>query len=135
MAVRLGLAGRQGAVPVLNGRDLAVYGAAGVSFWPRRASSGRFWAVGIRLDALGLLNTVYDRRAGYTPSQQSKYSLGIDALAELALSVSSAVDIITSLGIEAALGDTDLKVQGLEAPLGTIPALRGVGEVGIRVSF
>ncbi len=67
---------------------------------------------------------------------------GIDALAEMALSVSSALDIVTSLGIEAALGDSDLDIC-VRADNGvitcdhvdTIARLRGAGEVGIRLSF
>jgi hypothetical protein len=67
--------------------------------------------------------------------QESKTLPGLDAMAELAISVSSLVDIVTSLGIEAALGPTDLDVDQLGNTKGTIPALRGVGEVGIRLSF
>jgi len=135
MAVRLGLGGREGPVPALQGSDLAIYGAVGVSFWPRRASAGKIWAFGFRVDALALHHTVYDRRMVSLTPQESKTLPGLDAMAELAISVSSLVDIVTSLGIEAALGPTDLDVDQLGNTKGTIPALRGVGEVGIRLSF
>ncbi len=134
IAARLGFGAWQGALPRISGHDLASYAALGVSFWPRRASSGHRIAVGIRVDGL-VLNHSVTRDEGDT---LSKWLPGIDALADIALSVSSALDIVTSLGLEAALGDTDLTVQTGTSPpvhVDTIPRLRGTGEVGIRVSF
>jgi hypothetical protein len=138
LAVRLGIGGRQGAVPVLQGSDRVIYGALGVSFWPQRASAGRIWAYGVRLDALVLHHTVSDRRMGAITPQKSKDLPGLDALGELAFHVSSQIDIVGSLGIETALGDTNLEdpvTATTSNTLGKIPALRGVAEVGIRVSF
>jgi hypothetical protein len=133
IAARLGFAGRQGAVPALNGHDLASYAALGVSFWPRRSSPDRRLAVGIRVDALVLNHSVTYVNDKAANRQLSKWLPGIDALAEIALSVSSAVDVVTSLGIEAALGSSEIDIDAV--PVDTIPALRGVGEVGIRISF
>ena len=148
MAVRLGIAGRQGSVALagLPGNDRLISGAVGVSFWPRRASFGGILAAGIRVDALLLHHTIYDQRSSTTTPQSSKNLPGLDALGELALHLGSRVDIIGSLGVEAAIGDTGLQVEVLDPgghPLdppqfkeqGQIPALRGVAEVGIRVSF
>jgi hypothetical protein len=120
-------------VAALQGTDTAIYGALGVSFWPRRLSADRWLAVGIRLDALVLNHSVNDERMQAMTPKQSKWMPGVDALAELAFSVSPALDIVTSLGIEAALGTTDVLIETTPASL--IPVLRGVGEVGIRISF
>ena len=149
MAVGFGIAGRQGPVPAVKGSDRLISAAAGVSFWPRGASFWGIFAGGFRVDALLLRHTVYDGRppTETTTPQSSKTLPGLDALGQLALHLSSAVDIIGSLGVEVAIGDTGLQVQvppAAQAPPpatptykteGTIPALRGVAEVGIRVSF
>ncbi len=133
VAARLGFGGRQGAVPLLPGHDLATYAALGVSVWPRRSSPDRRLAVGIRMDALVLNHSVTYGGNNAATHQASKWLPGFDALAEIALSVSSALDVVTSLGIEASLGGTDLEIDGDVKD--TIPVLRGVGEVGIRILF
>jgi hypothetical protein len=92
-------------------------------------------AFGIRLDALLLNHSV--TRAQDAP--QSKPMAGVDAMADLAFSVSPALDIVTSLGVEVALGDTDLSIKaGPTADpqhIDTIARVRSAGEVGIRLSF
>ena len=139
-ALRLGIGWRQGAVPVLQGHDTAVHAALGISFWPRRPSPERRLAVGIRLDAVALRYTVSDNRVSndgtvviaITPPQ-SKTLPAIDALAELALSVTTAVDVVAGLGIEAAISETPIAIEGQVKD--TIPALHGLAEMGIRISF
>jgi hypothetical protein len=133
-ALRLGIGWRQGPVPVLQGHDTAVHAALGISFWPRRPSPDRRLAVGIRLDAVALRYTVSDNRQGMaiTPPQ-SKTLPAIDALAELALSVTTAVDVVAGLGIEAAISETPIAIVGEVKD--AIPALHGLAEMGIRISF
>jgi hypothetical protein len=133
-ALRLGIGFRQGAVPVLQGNETAIHGAVGISFWPRRPSPDRRLAVGIRLDAVALRYTVSDNRpmVAVTPPQ-SKILPAIDALAELAVSVTTAVDVVAGLGIEAAISETPIAIHG--EVKGEIPALHGLAEMGIRVSF
>jgi hypothetical protein len=134
-ALRLGIGWRQGDVPVLQGHDTAIHAALGISFWPRRPSPDRRLAVGIRLDAVALRYTVSDNRPvmAVTPPQ-SKILPAIDALAELALSVTTAVDVVAGLGIEAAISETPIEILG-EGVVDTIPALHGLAEMGIRISF
>lgn len=140
IAARVGLATWQGEMPKINGHDLASSAALGVCIWPRRPSPDHRIAVGIRMDAM-LLNhyVTRDLAAPRTPRQISKWLPGIDALAEIALSVTSSLDIVTSLGIEAALGDTDIEIAPAPGETArqkdTIPILRGTGEMGIRISF
>jgi hypothetical protein len=145
VAARLGLGAWQGSLSlsfpsmpldVINAQDLVSFAALGVSFWPRRPSPDHRFAFGIRIDALLLNHSV-------TPDQgssQSKLMSGVDAMADFAFSVSSALDIVTSLGIEGAIGDTDLNLRmDPNDPTGqqvsTIARIRTAGEVGIRISF
>jgi hypothetical protein len=145
VAARLGLGAWQGSLSLpslinrdlsLSAQDLVSFAAVGVSFWPRRPSPDHRIAFGIRVDALLLNHSV-------TPDQgasQSKLMPGIDAMADFAFSVSSALDIVTSLGMEAAIGDTDLDFGKSPSDMtllqtGTIGRIRTVGEVGIRLSF
>ncbi len=143
VALRLGLGAWQGSLtlqapsmPAINAQDLVSFAALGISFWPRRPSPDHRIAFGIRVDALLLNHSV-------TPDQgspQSKPMPGVDAMADFAFSVSSALDIVTSLGIEGALGDTDLEIAtGPNDPtpqhVETIARIRTAAEVGIRLSF
>jgi len=143
VALRLGLGAWQGSLtlqapsmPAINAQDLVSFAALGISFWPRRPSPDHRIAFGIRVDALLLNHSV-------TPDQgspQSKPMPGVDAMADFAFSVSSALDIVTSLGIEGALGDTDLEIAtGPTDPtprhVETIARVRTAAEVGIRLSF
>jgi hypothetical protein len=142
-ALRLGVGFRQGDVPKLDGNDTAIYAAVGVAFWPRRPSPERRLAVGIRVDALALHYSVSDSRKEAISPPQSKTVPALDALAELALSVTPAVDLVLGLGIEAAVSGTQLHTYDIDPmtmvktvqDAGTIPALHGVAEVGIRILF
>jgi hypothetical protein len=138
IAARLGFAAWQGSLPKIGGHDLASSVALGVSLWPRRPLPDRRIAIGIRVDALVLNHSVTSDAS----NTASKWMPGIDALAEMALSVSSAVEIVASLGTVLALGDSDLDicVRADNGPItcdhvDTIARLRGAGEFGIRFSF
>lgn len=144
VAARLGLGAWQGPLSLpsvispdvsISAQDLVSFAALGVSFWPRRPSPDHRIAFGIRVDALLLNHSVTPDRG----ASQSKLMPGVDAMGEIALSVSSALDIVTSLGIEAAIGDTDLETQAsptaMSTQIGTIARIRGTGEIGIRISF
>ncbi len=63
IAARLGFAAWQGEMPKISGHDLASSAALGVCIWPRRPSSDRRIAVGIRMDAL-VLNHYVTRDLG-----------------------------------------------------------------------
>jgi len=118
---------------VLKGDDQATYAAVGITFWPVRSSPEQRVAIGVRVDGLALHHTVTDRRMLATNPEASTWIPGVDVLGEIALRVSSSLDVVTSVGIESALGPVRLHIAGVTAD--TIPVLRGVGEFGIRISF
>jgi hypothetical protein len=144
MWLRLGFGLRQGNIPgltssgVASAEDLAFYGGLGVAFWPVRPSAERRVAVGVRIDGLVLYHGVSRTPQGGSATRLTKWLPGADALAEVAWNVAGSLEIVASVGVEVALGNTDLQViTGDDEPrvVATIPPLRGVGEVGIRLLF
>jgi hypothetical protein len=153
--LRLSFAGRWGSVPALSlptqpddpntsenegvsrdATDLAGYAGLGVAFWPVRRAPGRRWIAGVRADALVLYHSilgpsVVDGKQEF--SRNPKPLPGLDVLGEVGLILSDSTDLVTSLGMEAALGRTPLKLNGVERD--NIPVVRAVAEVGIRFSF
>ena len=137
-ALRLGIGWRQGAVPVLQGHDTAIHAALGISFWPRRPSPDRRLAVGIRLDAVALRYTVSDNRS----------KTGCDGDHPAAIQNPAGHRRVGGIGIErhdggrrrrgagnrgGDIGDAD-RDRG-PGRTDTIPALHGLAEMGIRISF
>ena len=141
MSLRLGFGGRTGGVPELFGQDTVLYGAVGIAFWPVRPSSAHAFAVGVRVDGLILHHDVtHEEPDRTTTMHQARWLAGADVLGELGWNIAGSLEFVASVGIEAALGDIKLKLGQAGAPeppdpVATIPALRGVGELGIRVSF
>jgi hypothetical protein len=131
--VRLGFGGRQGSVPALPGSSLVGYAGLGIAFWPLRPGPDRRIAVGLRLDALALYHSVAREAPGRIAMRQTKWLPGADALAEVGISVLGSFEIVGSAGVEVALGNSQLQV-GITDPA-EIPVLRGVAELGIRLSF
>ena len=135
----------------LQGSDTALSAAVGLSFWPRRPSPERRIAFGLRVDALAIYHRVCDNRSeAATPGQcKSKTLPGMDALAEVGISLTQTLQIVASAGLEAVILDVPLQAEpevgtnpGMTGTattaaehLGDIPPLRAVGEVGIRLLF
>jgi hypothetical protein len=130
--LRLGFGGRQGSVPDLDANDVAVYGGVGFAYWPLRASADTRISVGFRGDALAIYHSVA-RDVGGTVTRLAKWLPGVDALVEVGWGVTGSLEIMTSAGVEAALGNTELQLD--DRPVDLIPRLRAVAEIGIRVSF
>ncbi len=126
---------------------LAVSAAVGLSFWPRRPSPERRIAFGLRVDALAIYHDVCDHRPEASPPDQckSKTLPGMDALAEVGISLTQTLQIVASAGLEAVLLNVPLQAEpeggmtgtatSTTQSLGNIPPLRAVGEAGIRLSF
>jgi hypothetical protein len=139
--VRLSFAARWGHLPVLSPKatDLAGYGGLGVAFWPMRRTPGRSLSAGVRVDALVLFHSVTgpSDEPGNPETTNSKPLPGIDVLGEVAWNMLGAVEIVTSLGLEAALGSTPLELGPRDntVVVGHIPVVRAVAEAAIRLSF
>jgi hypothetical protein len=58
---------------------------------------------------------------------------GADALVESGLLLATDAQVVLGFGIEEVFGPTSVLVQG--KPVGTLPALSVVGELGVRLRF
>jgi hypothetical protein len=140
MSLRLGFGGRVGDIEQVFGQDTTAYGAVGIAFWPVRPSSAHPFAVGVRADGLIVYHYVSHRVDRDTTVHLNTWLPGVDVLGEMGWNIVGSLEIIASVGIEAALSSVKLKL-GVEGgptpaePVATIPPVRGVGELGIRVSF
>ena len=105
----------------------------GVGFWPLRPGPTARVTAGLRVDFLALYHNVTRFSASGASTEKAKWLPGFDALAEVGLKVLGPFEMVASLGIEVALGRTILEVNQSET--GSLPSLRGVAEVGIRLSF
>jgi hypothetical protein len=65
----------------------------------------------------------------------------MDVVAELSVRLTGTTQIVAAAGAEVAFGATDLVIQDIypdhvqERIVATIPPLRGVGELGLRLLF
>ena len=108
MSLRLGFGFREGSVPSLSGNALAGHGALGIAFWPVRPSPEHRVTVGMRVDALVLYHGVSHASPDGAVTRLTKWLPGVDAMAEVALSLAQSLEIVTGVGVEFAIGDTDL---------------------------
>jgi hypothetical protein len=147
--VRLSFSARQGDVALRNetaaqsATDLAGYVGLGVAYWPMRRSPGRALTLGVRVDALVLFHSVKGPRLEGDPAfamermvivRRNKVLPGLGAMGEVAWNVLGPVEMVASLGLEIAAGNTPLELNGKPTEK-KIPILRAVGEAGIRLSF
>jgi hypothetical protein len=134
LSVRVGAGARDGEVPGLRGTDLAVMVSGGIGLWPLPPAPNRLVAVALRIDGLALHHDLsHEVEAGGATSRQGRWLPGLDVIAELSWSFSRTVAAVTGAGVEVAFGNTDVVVD--DAQVATLPPLRGVAEVGLRVSF
>src|SRR6266700_1414259 len=145
LLVRLGFAGRQVTLDELKAgptfptpTDLVGYGAVGVGFWPLHAAPDRRVTAGVRVDLLASYHGVTREARDGTTKHQSTWTPGMDAMAELGWNVLGSFEIVTSLGIELAFEETILRIDDRDDGMVTdhpLPLIRGVAELGIRLSF
>ena len=157
LLVRLGFAGRQVDLEGLKANnpsasdpsDLVGYAAVGVGYWPLRAAPDRRLTAGLRVDLLAIYHgvtrpslTLEGTTMELGTTHASKWLPGMDALGELGLNVLGSLEIVTSLGIEVAFGESALEIQqqvnGMprgQSQASQLPFIRGVAELGIRMSF
>ncbi len=131
--LRAGAGIRSGAVPGLNGRDTVTSGAVGIAWRPNPTTAASPIGVGIRLDVGILFHDLSHQALDGSSIHKGRLIPGAMLSAEAAWRVSGSVDAIVAFGSEIAFGVTDVLVAG--HPVATIPAFRGLAELGARFRF
>jgi hypothetical protein len=127
---RVGGGAREGSISGLNGQDVAAWFTIGGAWRPTRPSPARPVNFAVLLDGGVVFHDLSHTRADGTTAQSGRI-LPVAALGvEGAWRIGRSWDAIAALGIEAALGVTDVWVA--TKPVATIPVVRGFTALGIR---
>lgn len=122
---------RRAGVPHLNGDDAVTWGALGAAWRPRTPTEQRRLGAGLCVD-LGLLfhDLSHDGPTGAT-THGSHVVPGVTILAEGAMRISGSLQLILAIGTELALGTTEVEVAN--RAVATIPVVRGLAQLGVRI--
>jgi hypothetical protein len=133
--LRIGASGRTGALPALPGSDDVGTAGAGLELWLLGARADATFALGLRADVLAIVHRVRaDGDAG--PAEvHDRWLPGADFRLQSALRLGRRVEWLVGGGVEVAAGATDIRKGSSRAIVATIPALRVLGETGLRVVF
>jgi hypothetical protein len=127
--LRLGLAARMGNVASAEATSLSLGATLGAS---ARWQASHHLAFGGRLDGALFYQSV-SRSYDSGDARQSHLLPGAVAMLESAYAFTAGQEIVLDLGAEVAFGQISIYVDDRKAA--TIPAARGVAELGLRVSF
>jgi opacity protein-like surface antigen len=132
VAARGFVAGRAGSVPEAQSNTRTLQAGAGLSV--RLSPPSSRLLVGARLDAvLSYFEVSHFSEDDAVPATMSRFLPGADVLAEAGFRLSRPVSLYGGAGLETMFGTTSIYTHGQRVAL--VPALRGVGELGLRVFF
>ena len=125
--------GRTGEISELRSSATVILAKAGVSWQPFRTNGERFFALGLRADLLASLQLVSRTLAFDQTSRGSRWMPGADLLVEGGWYFHPRLAAVAAFGGEVAFGTTRVYIGDVQRA--TIPKLRMVGELGVRVRF
>jgi hypothetical protein len=131
-SLRLGVGALGGTVPEA-GTSLYLLGTAGVALHPVRARVGRPFGLALRVDYVGMRQSISSFSASTSPSGYDRWLSGVDGVVEGDWLFATDVEVVLGLGLADVFAPTYVDVQGTR--VATIPPLRGLGEVGFRLRF
>jgi hypothetical protein len=134
LSLRVGAGERSGSLNVAEATTFIFLGAAGVSLHPWAASPSRPIDASIRVDYLFLRQSATHFDADDTsPVTRARWLSGVDGYVDAAWLLSTDVAALVGIGVEDVLAPTYVNVRGTQ--VATIPALRLVAELGVRLRF
>jgi hypothetical protein len=134
LSLRLGASERAGSLDVAEASVLAFAASSGIAFHPWQASRSRPIDLALRADYLLVRQsaTHFDSDDP-SPVSQARWLSGVDAVADVAWLLSSDVAAMAGIGVEDLLAPTYVNVR--QVRVATIPPVRLVAEVGVRLRF
>ncbi|HXI55869.1 MAG TPA: hypothetical protein VNO55_07405 [Polyangia bacterium] len=135
-ALRFSAGLRGGALSSVSATGLNITVGAGVAWSPWVAQAERRLDLALRVDALLIVQAVRHTRSGGESDWKATPLPGADALVEAGWRLSGDLHAFVAVGLEAALGTVDVSVvTSSQTQTATIPALRAVGQAGLRLYF
>ncbi|MES1164971.1 MAG: hypothetical protein ABUR63_04385 [Verrucomicrobiota bacterium] len=122
---------RTGPVAALSGTDLVALVEGGLEWWRARGERTGF---GARADVMVLRHQVTGHAMGLTETH-ARVQPGAEIAGQVGLHLSARVDLVLALGLELAFGSTDLRTGTTPAVVATIPPLRAISQLGLRLDF
>jgi len=125
---------RSGSLDVAEATLFAFTAASGIAFHPWQASRSRPIDLSVRADYLLVRQsaTHFDSDDP-SPASQARWLSGVDAFVDASWLFSSDVAVVAGLGLEDVLAPTYVNVR--QVRVATIPPLRVVAELGVRLRF
>jgi hypothetical protein len=131
--VRFGLHGRSGQIPAAQASLFEAGLAAGVTRTVLPYAGGAWPALGVRLDAALLYESItHFSSDDPEPVRRQRFYPAADGEVELTWPFGP-VDLQAGAGLQAALSDADVVVHGKK--VGEIPRLRAIVDAGFRVEY
>ena len=126
---------RVASLPELRGSDRLGSLGLGLEWWPFIDRTKQAWGVGVRADALltGLqvTGTVLDGRS----EAHYRFLPGADFVIQAFAALTHSWELLGGAALEGLSGATDIRTGDDHAVVATIPAIRAVGELGLRLRF
>lgn len=123
--------GRAGNIPLAQATTRTVLLGAGVAL---RAQPWRSVELGARLDAFATyFEATHLSEDDVVPATRRRWLPAADLVVEAGMRFAGSAGLFAGGGCEVGLGRTDVYTHGIR--VATVPPLRAVGEIGIRVGF
>lgn len=132
-AVRIDASARREEVPSAQSTSLLITAGPGFVFDLVPSGPGRAFGAAARGSAIAIVHIHRRVGDGPTPVSKSRWLPGVAAVLEGSLRLSESTSLLAAAGLEAAFGYTDLVVNGRK--VATIPPLRAIGDLGLRIRF
>ena len=135
-SLRAGIGFNQTSFPELRGTIQEASAALGVEWWAWPADArARRWRAGLRSDLLVIAQRVHGVASEEAPETRQRFLPGADAMAIGLVRVGDAINALAALGGEATFGKTDVRVGNDHNTIATLPVVRLVAYLGLRVGF
>jgi hypothetical protein len=134
LGLRLGGAIRAGTAATAQATLLDIAATGGLVLHPVRAGPSRPLGFSLRVDYLLMRQSMAHLSADDpSPATQARWLSGVDAVIDVEWLFAPQVGLMLGLGAEDVFASTYVNVR--EVRVATIPALRGLGEAGLRTQF
>jgi len=132
LSLRIGASERSGSLNIAEATVFTFLGTAGVTLHPWTASPSRPIDASLRVDYV-LLREAATHSDDPSPVTRARWLSGVDGYVDAAWFLTADLAALVGIGVEDVLAPTYVNVRGTQ--VATIPALRLVAELGVRLRF
>lgn len=136
LSLRLGGSVRAGSIDGLPSSTLTATASAGVAWHPVRSTLSHPFGVSLRAEYVLLYQSMQYFLVGASAESQHGWLSGLAAVVEPAWLLAPDVDAVLGLELEDVFVPANVLLRGVHVvQVATVPPLRGVVEIGVRVRF